>query len=154
LALVIFFVVIGSSLLGGDGNSGSPGSGSSSNDFSLGQGITGRFAPLPALPPGLEAVSNYYQFTTDTNNQPIVSDIEVPLRENVSDPTGLGFYSYFGARWQRIAEVKAVENKKAAADVTSIPANVAVLRVKAQQYQVAGSVPAGGTLHVDAKVDI
>src|SRR5437867_13340986 len=75
LALVIFVVVIGSSLLSGDGNSGSPGSGRRSNDFSLCQGISGWFAPLPALPPGLESVSNYYQVNTVTNKHPIVIDI-------------------------------------------------------------------------------
>src|SRR5213594_1158432 len=78
LALVIFVVVLGSSLLGGDGGGGSRGNSGSDKSFALGQGLTGRFAPLPALPPGLQAVSNYIQFSVDEHNAPIVSDIEIP----------------------------------------------------------------------------
>src|SRR5437870_3785619 len=128
LALVIFVVVLGSSLLGGDSGS-SPRNDGSDKGFDLGQGITGKFAPLPALPPGLQAVSNYIQFTVDKNNAPIVSDIEIPLNDKgLSATTGLGFYTYFEGRWQRVAEVKAIQNGNAAGDFATLPGNVAVLR--------------------------
>src|SRR5438093_9095197 len=53
LALVIFVVVLGSSLLGGDGGGTSRGNSDSDKSVDLGQGITGMFATVPALPPGL-----------------------------------------------------------------------------------------------------
>ena len=93
----------------------------------------------------IEGVSHYHHRCVRCE-----AEKDVPL----SATTGLGFYTYFEGRWQRVAEVKAIQNGNAAGDFATLPGNVAVLRVKERQYQVAGSLPAGGTLHTDANVDI
>src|SRR5688572_20077416 len=59
LAIVILLVVGVSSLLGGDGTAGSGGNEGDVRDFG---GIEGRLTSVPALPAGLEQVSDYYQF--------------------------------------------------------------------------------------------
>src|SRR6266508_6850525 len=60
LAVVIVLVVGVSSLLGGDGGDG--GSDGDGGDIDVG-GIRGQFtSQIPALPPGLEPVSDYIEF--------------------------------------------------------------------------------------------
>jgi hypothetical protein len=73
------------------------------------------------------------------------------------DAAGLGFYTHFDGRWQRQADVtvKELQGKTVGeGDFTSVPENLAVLRVLTQTYQVAGSLPSGATLHPDARANI
>ena len=67
----------------------------------------------------------------------------------------LGFYTYLDGRWQRAADARLDSGRqRAEADFAPLPKNLAVLRVVAQAYQVAASLPSGGTLHPDAKAGI
>ena len=144
-------LVVGvSSLFGGsDGGGGTDGD---VRDFG---GVEGRLtSQIPALPPGLDQVSDYYQFNLDTEDRPAVRGFALPLSETIDDPSVLGFYSFGEDRWRRLVDVKVVQRGRAEGDFTEIPANLVVLRVLSQPYQVAGSLPPGGTLHPDAKVTI
>ena len=150
LAVVILLVVGVSSLLGGDGAGGS-GDGDL-RDFG---GLEGRLtSEIPALPPGLDQVSDYYQFNLDPESQPAVRGFALPLRDTVEDPAALGFYSFNEDRWRRLADVKVVREGRAEGEFNEIPANLVVLRVLSQPYQVGGSLPPGGTLHADAKATV
>lgn len=158
LAVVIFVVLVFSSLLGrgsgSAGGGGGGGGGETDGTLRAGQGVSVKFGQIPSLPPGLESVSEYVLFKVDKNNVAPVSGIEVPLRQDLKETKGLGFYTFFDSRWQRVADVKAIEGRHAKGEFTVVPENVAVLRVKGQTYQVAGSLPSGGSLHPDARVNI
>lgn len=144
-------LVVGVSSLFG----GSDGTGGGNGDVRDFGGIEGRLtSQIPALPPGLDQVSDYYQFNLNTEERPAVRGFALPLSETIDDPSALGFYSFGEDRWRRLADVKVVQNGRAEGDFTEIPANLVVLRVLSQPYQVAGSLPPGGTLHPDAKVTI
>jgi len=152
LAVVIILVVGVSSLLGGDGGGGS--SDGNGGDIDVG-GIRGQFtSQMPALSPGLEPVSDYIEFDLDEEELPAVAGFALPLSETIEDPAGLGFYTFVENRWQRVADVKVVRGGRAEGEFTEIPANLIVLRVAAQPYQLAGSLPPGGSLHADAQVTI
>lgn len=148
LALVIVMVFAFSSLLGGGGDGG----GGSSGTVDIAPGIKGRLAPMPALPPGLVALSEFVEFQAKDKNTPAI--IGLPLKEKVQDASGVGFYTYIEGRWQRLGEADIKDGKVAEGDFPSVPDNVAVLRVVAQAYQVAGSLPANTSLHPEAKVNI
>jgi len=68
----------------------------------------------------------------------------------------LGFYTFAQGRWQRLTEVDSISQAGRVAEGTfnDVPENLAVLRVAGLTYQVAGSLPANGTLHPDARVSI
>jgi hypothetical protein len=156
LALVIV-IVLSISLLsgGGDGGGGDGGVSDGGGDvIEFAPGITGRRVKTPALPPGLVALSSYFEFETD-EDVPIT--VKLPLSEAVDDASGLGFYVFIENRWQRLAEadVQEIAGKVLAeGEFPSVPANLAVLRVLANQYQVAGSLPTGTGLHADARPSV
>lgn len=151
LALVIILVFVFSSVFGGGGGSSTnPGSGGDTSE--VGSGVRARLADTPALPPGLVVLSQYVELTA-ADDAP--ATIALPLKEQVSDPAGLGFYTYFEGRWQRLADAKLrAGNKVAEGAFPSVPKNVAVLRVVSQTYQATASLPAGAGLHADARVSI
>jgi len=141
LALVIVLVFVFSSLLGGGGDNTGEISG-------LPAGIKGRLGTMPRLPPGLAAVSDFVEFQTDRE---VTAEIQLPLKQRAEDAAQLGFYTFLNARWQRVADVELVEGGvRGKAEFHAVPSNLAVLQVAAQAYQVAGSLPAGGSLHPDA----
>ncbi|KKN08363.1 hypothetical protein LCGC14_1057500 [marine sediment metagenome] len=144
LALVIGTVLLISGVFsGGGGDSGS------TVDSS---GVRATPGEMPGLPPGLVALSDFVEFDTDGD---LSATIALPLRSRPEDETGLGFYTYMDGRWQRVADARLESGEQQAeADFSPLPANLAVLRVVAQAYQAAASLPAGGTLHPDAKVGI
>ena len=147
IALVIGLVFILSGVFGGDGDGGG-------GDGMVGEtaGIKTRYVEMPGLPPGLVALSDLVRFETDGD---VPATILLPLRSRPEDETGLGFYTYLEGRWQRVADARLTDNRQQAeADFAAVPENLAVLKVVAQAYQVAGSLPTGGTLHPDAKVGI
>jgi hypothetical protein len=151
LALVIVIVFVVSALLGGDGG-GDPG-GTSGDPFQITEGITALRAKIPGLPPGLETLSEYFEF--EAKDEDTAAIIGLPLREQLQDPVGVGFYTFFEGRWQRLADVTLFQEGRAAeGDFNTVPKNLAVLRVIAQTYQAAGSLPAGTTLHPDAQINI
>src|SRR3990170_4062077 len=78
-----------------------------------------------------------------------------PLPTRPEEDATLGFYTYLDGRWQRAADARLDSGRqRAEADFAPLPKNLAVLRVVAQAYQVAASLPTGGTLHPDAKAGI
>lgn len=148
LAIVIILVVLVSSVFsGGDGGGGD------GQTIDIAPGIRGRLADIPALPPGLEAMSQYIEFEVEDENSPAV--IGLPLNDPVSDADDLGFYTFASNRWQRQADVTLEQDGRVAqGDFNAVPGNLAVLRVVSQVYIAAGSLPSGSTLHADANVNI
>ena len=145
LALVIVLVFVFSSVLGGD-------DGGQEEIAGLPQGITGRLGDLPGLLPGLVAVSDFVEFETEGELSAV---IELPLDERLGDATGLGFYTFLDKRPQKVADVRLVDGGvRGAAEFSPVPGNLVILKVVEQVYQVAGSLPVGGSLHRDARVDI
>lgn len=144
IALVILIVFALSSFLSGDGG------GEAQRDQS--SGIQTRRGEMPPLPPGLAALSDFVFFDADGD---VSATIGLPVRSVSEETSGIGFYTYEDERWQRVAEGQlAQDGKRAEAALSPVPDNLAVLRVVAQAYQVAGSLPPGGTLHPDASVGI
>ncbi|MCH7835782.1 MAG: hypothetical protein IH864_02850 [Chloroflexi bacterium] len=117
-----------------------------------GTGIEAVFGEMPGLPPGLVALSEFVEFNTDGD---LSATIALPLRSRPEDETGLGFYTFLAERWQRVADARLDAGaQRAEADFSPLPQNLAVLRVVAQAYQVAASLPPGGRLHPEAKAGI
>lgn len=147
LAIVIILVFLISSVFGGgdDGGSG--------DTIDIAQGIRGRLAEIPPLPPGLEAQSEYIEFILDDDN--LAATIGLPLKSPAADASDLGFYTFLNGRWQRQLDVQLVEEGRVAQnDFPAVPDNLAVLRVVSQAYIAAGSIPSGATLHADANINI
>jgi len=165
LAIVIILVFVFSSVLsGGDGNGG--GSGQS---IQVADGVSGRLISMPGLPPGLAAASQYIEFETE---EAVPVTIALPLTISISGDAVLGFYSHLDGRWQRIAESQVMPSQEFASqgclgsstntgsglvscgNFSAVPRNLAVLQVLAQTYTIAASLPAGATLHADARPNI
>src|SRR3990170_6843299 len=141
LALVIVLVFAFSALLGGD-------DGGKGEIQGLPPGIKGRLVAIPSLPPGLAAVSEFVEFETEGA---ITATVELPLRERLADASALGFYTLLNGRWQKVAAVRLIKNgERGEGDFAPVPANLAILRVLGKAYQVAGSLPPGGSLHPGA----
>src|SRR2546422_5712374 len=152
LALVIVVVFVVSALIGGSGDGGGSSAGLG-DSVEVAPGIGGRRVQIPGLPPGLLALSEYVEFEAKDGTTP--ATIGLPLREELKDPAGVGFYTFFEGRWQRLADIRLFQEGRAAeGDFSTVPKNLAVLRVEAQTYQAAGSLPSGGTLHPDAQINI
>ena len=146
LAVVIVLVFVASSVLGGDDNA----SGSSTIDIA--PGISGQLAPIPALPPGLQPVSQYIEFELEEN---IPAVIGLPLSETIEDESTIGFYAFLSGRWQRQVDASLVnEGHVAEGDFPAVPDNLAVLAVVSQAYIATGSIPPGSTIHADAQLNI
>lgn len=147
LALLIVLVFVFSSVLSGGGDDGGDNSGG--DTIQIAEGIRGKLSPIPALPPGLSAVSRYIEF--DTDDEGVGADIGLPLTEPSADVSGIGFYTYTGNHWQRVLDVTLnTEGTRASGVFQPLPDNLAVLRVAAQTYVVGASLPRGTTLHADA----
>lgn len=164
LAIVIILVFVFSSVLSGGGDGGGSG-----QTIQVADGVSGRLTSMPGLPPGLAAASQYIEFET---NEAVPVTIALPLTISVSGDAILGFYSHIDGRWQRIAESQVMPSQEFASqgclgsatttgsglvscgDFAAVPQNLAVLQVLAQTYTVAASLPAGGTLHGDARPNI
>ena len=154
LAIVIVLVFVFSSVLGGGSsnktNSGSvANAGNGSQCSNSTQGVKTCLATMPALPPGLSAASRFFQIETE---QPGVgATLSLPLLDTTQSATGLGFYTYSGSLWQRVQDVSLQNGGTLAqANLSPLPANLAVLKVGPQTYTVAASLPRGDTLHADA----
>ena len=153
LAIVIVLVFLFSSVLGGGSGNNSSGSvanaGNGSQCSNSTQGVKTCLATMPALPPGLTAASRYFQIQTDTPG--VGATLSLPLLDTTQSATGLGFYTYSGSLWQRVQDVSLQNGGTLAqANLSPLPANLAVLKVGPQTYTVGASLPRGGTLHADA----
>ena len=143
LAVVILLVFLFSGVFGGDGEGG--------GTAVEGPGIRGVYGEMPGLPPGLVALSRFVELETEGD---VSATIVLPLETAPEDEAAVGFYTYDNGRWQRIADARLTREQRAEADLSPLPGNLAVLRVVAQAYQVAASLPQGGTLHPDAEAGI
>jgi hypothetical protein len=104
------------------------------------------------LPPGLRAVSKLLEFEAEED---VAISVDLPLQSVITDPSSLGFYTFLGTRPQRVADVVLKEGgTRGAAEFSPVPANLVILRVVEKLYEVAGSLPAGGSLHPEGRVDI
>lgn len=149
IALVILLVFVLSGVFGGDGNGG--GGGTAVEEAT---GIKTQYGEMPGLPPGLVALSDFVEFQAKDKMSATIT-LQLRTRPEPGDEARLGFYTYLEGRWQRVADARLTDDGgQAEADFTAVPENLAVLKVVAQAYQVAGSLPSGGTLHPDAKVGI
>jgi hypothetical protein len=153
LAIVIVLVFLFSSVLGGGSGNNSSGSvanaGNGSQCSNSTQGVKTCLATMPALPPGLTAASRYFQIQTDTPG--VGATLSLPLLDPTQSATGLGFYTYSGSLWQRVQDVSLQNGGTLAqANLSPLPANLAVLKVGPQTYTVGASLPRGGTLNADA----
>jgi len=83
---------------------------------------------MPPLPSSLLAVSDYLEFDFAVGDAPAVAGFAMPLTEDVTDPSTIGFYTYEQGQWRRVADVTLVREMRAEGELTSIPANLAVLR--------------------------
>jgi spore germination protein YaaH len=75
----------------------------------------------------------------------------VKLLQRVTDPAGLGFYTFGDGRWRQVAAATLGDDGEASGEFPTIPKSLAVLRVVAQRYQVAASLPTGSALHPEAQ---
>ncbi len=96
---------------------------------SAGRGISARaLDDLPPLPPGLIAVSRLYELSLPEGLAGSQS-IEVSLIERNGDGNNLGFYTYEGQTWKRLAvAVLTADGKGASGELPYPPKSVAVLR--------------------------
>jgi hypothetical protein len=91
-------------------------------------GVEGKIGPPPTpLPPGLFAVSDYYDFQPMAE-PPAIAGFAIPLTEEVDSPSTVAFYSYVNGEWQQTARVIAVRGGRAEGEFATIPQNVVVLR--------------------------
>jgi hypothetical protein len=152
LALVIVLVLAFSALFGRGGDGLTVGE---TDGIDVAPGIRATRVPMPALPPGLVALSPYYELEA---RQDTAVTIGLPVEpEAAQDPAGLGFYTHFNNRWQRLADVSLLDiegARIAEGEFSSVPRNLAVLRVLGQIYQVAGSLPHNGSPHAEARLNI
>jgi spore germination protein YaaH len=115
----------------------------------VGCGITARVrGDLPSLPEGLVALSALYEMTVPPEAKEqgcLVTTIS--LTTATQDPANLGFYTYEDGNWRRLAAATLAEDGAAAeAQLTDIPANMAVLRLATARFEAIGSIPSGASV--------
>jgi len=141
--LILILVLPPLSLLGGgdDGEVGQP--------QEVGCGITARVREdLPNLPEGLVSLSALYEMNVPPEAKEqgcLVTTIS--LTKATQDSANLGFYTYEDGNWRRLAAATLAEDGAAAeAQLTDIPANMAVLRLATARFEAIGSIPTGGVI--------
>src|SRR5512136_97855 len=142
--LILILVLPPLSLLGGGGDDGKV-----SKPQEVGCGITARVrSDLPTLPEGLVPLSALYEMNVPAEAKEqgcLVTTIS--LTTPTQDSANLGFYTYDGGNWRRLAAATLAEDGAAAeAQLTDIPANMAVLRLATARFEAIGSIPTGGTV--------
>ena len=85
-------------------------------------------APIPPLPPGLVAVSEYLEFKFAEDGPPGISGFTLPLTEEITDPSTIAFYTYEQGKWRRVADASVTPDGRAEGEFTSVPNNIAVLK--------------------------
>lgn len=138
LAVLIFVLFLPpfSLLLGGDNNSKEV----------VDSNIPARArADSPPLPPGLEAVSAWYDITSpgEVEGQP---QITIKLKPEAAGSQGLSFYTYRSGRWERLGPATLINDGAAARiQLASLPDNIVVVRRPGgTRYQLWGWLPTKG----------
>jgi hypothetical protein len=141
--LILILVLPPLSLLGGGGGNevGQP--------QEVGCGITARVREdLPNLPEGLVSLSALYEMNVPPEAKEqgcLVTTIS--LTKPTQDSSNLGFYTYEDGNWRRLAAATLAEDGTAAeAQLTDIPANMAVLRLATARFEAIGSIPSGAVV--------
>jgi spore germination protein YaaH len=142
LILILFLPPL--SLLGGGGGEGEAG-----KPQEVGCGITARLRKdLPSLPEGLVPLSALYEMSVPPEAKEqgcLVSTMS--LTTPTQDPANLGFYTYEDGNWRWLAAATLTEDGAAAeAQLTDIPANMAVLRLATAKYEAMGAIPSGAAV--------
>ena len=123
--------------------------GSSTSSGEDGTTWTARGA-MPALPGGLVALSKLYDVRVPENAKGPWS-IEVTLTQQTADQNNLGFYTYDGTRWLRLADVTlAPDGTSVSGDLSSPLRSIAVLRHTGQVKALGLIVQAGDRLDARA----
>ncbi len=120
------------------------GRGEDSDSRSAGQGISARArGDLPPLPSGLSAVSRLYELSVPDGLKGS-QVIEVALTGQTDDAKDLGFYTYEGVAWKRLAVATLTAGgKSASGELPYPPKSVAVLRSTASARSL-GLIVEGG----------
>lgn len=113
---------------------------------SAGQGISARArGELPPLPSGLSAVSRLYELSGPAARTGAQA-IEVTLSERTDDGKNLGFYTYEGQTWKRLAAATLTpDGRSASGELPYPPQTVAVLRSTAPARSLGLIVEGGQT---------
>src|SRR5438874_2826996 len=153
LALLLLVLVLPPISILSRGDGGSSASGASASD-SNSYGSNAR-SGMPKLPAGLVAVSPLFDLSAPADKHGASHLTVGPLNHKESDQRSLGLYTYTDNKWQRLSDVTLVSGGAGAkGDVSSLPANVAVLKRSKATLQVAGSIAAGATLDQRAESSI
>ena len=169
IAATVFFLIVVIAILAFASFSPFTGGGGDEGEIVFeAEGIRGISEKMPDLPPQLEAASQFVVFEATTD---VGATIGIPLDSTFQDLTGLRFYSFLSGQWRQVADVTPLPattlaesgcladatggtglgRPLACADFPAIPQNLVVLRrLTATDQQVAGSLPAGGTIHPNA----
>ncbi|MDP2948684.1 MAG: glycosyl hydrolase family 18 protein [Chloroflexota bacterium] len=144
LIAILVLVSILCSPLGGGGGGKGPGQAAD-----VGCGITAkRSDKLPDLPEGLVALSPLYEMDVPPEAEKegcLVTKIS--LNTPTQDSANLGFYTYEGGTWRRLASATLADKGAGAeAQMEKIPANLAVLRLAAAKFLALGSLPSGTSI--------
>jgi len=145
--LILILVLPPLSLLGGGGDDGL------GQPQEVGCGITARVRQdLPNLPEGLVALSALFEMNVPPEAKEqgcLVTSIN--LSTPTQDAANLGFYTYEAGNWRRLAAATLAEDGAAAeAQLSDIPANMAVLRLATAKYEAIGSMPSGAAIDPSA----
>ena len=144
LAVLILILVLPPLSLLGDGDDGEVGQAQE-----VGCGITARVRKdLPSLPEGLVPLSALYEMSVPPEAKEqgcLVTTIS--LSAPTQDSANLGFYTYEDGNWRRLAAATlAADGAAAEAQLTDIPANMAVLRLATAKFEAIGSMPSGAAV--------
>ncbi|MFQ6020257.1 MAG: glycosyl hydrolase family 18 protein, partial [Dehalococcoidia bacterium] len=105
---------------------------------------------VPSLSPNLLSVSPFYTIEAPEDAVGPAS-ITIRLLQKVSEGDKVGFYTFEGDHWQRVAPASLeTDGSEASAEFPQIPDNLAVLQV-IKAFQVAGSLPTEASLHPEAE---
>ncbi len=97
---------------------------------------------LPKVPQGYEALSSLLKPGTGKDQGPV--EVTVSLVQPATDGRNLGLYTYKDGKWEKVAAAALVNNGAAAkGQVSSVPANIAVLRRISSAVQVSGWLASG-----------
>ena len=106
---------------------------------------------LPAPPAGFEAVSALFDLNSPSEiDQPARLTVNLTTEVGVDEP--LALFTYGDEGWVRVGDAQALpQGTSAQGEVSSVPANVAVMRqAEGGSLVVHGVLPAGGTLDPQA----
>jgi hypothetical protein len=122
-----------------------------SGESQAGSGIVTRARnEVATLPQGLEAVSSHYDIEGDRNVQGPIT-LTIRLSQADADTKALAFYTHADGHWRRLTSVGPAEGGRAVqGELSSVPANIAVLRREALAHAFGVIVGPGEEPDADA----